>query len=84
MHVDFFHRHFELFRGDLRKNRVAALADFHRAREHGDFAFGIDVTPAAEVVGERVGFWMQAKPLPILTPGFVCCAVCPNRWLPWL
>ena len=42
MHADFFHRHFELFRRDLRKNRVAALADLHGAREHGHFALGID------------------------------------------
>ena len=42
MHGNFLHRHFELFGSHLRKDRVAALADFHRAGEHGDFALGID------------------------------------------
>jgi hypothetical protein len=42
MHAYFVHRHFELFGRDLRENRVAALADFHCAGKHGDFASGID------------------------------------------
>src|SRR5207302_8097758 len=34
-------RDFELFSRDLRENRVAALADFHRAGEHGYFPSAI-------------------------------------------
>jgi len=56
MHMDFVHRHFELFGRDLRQNRVAALADFHGAGQHRHFAFSIDDDTAADVVGERVGF----------------------------
>ncbi len=42
MHVHFSHRNFEFLGGDLRKNRVATLADFHRAGQYRHFASSID------------------------------------------
>ncbi len=42
VHAHVFHRHLQLFRRDLRKNRVAALADFHCSREHGHFSLRVD------------------------------------------